>query len=56
MVMIKKKSFCEICQIEVCSLYTHKHCPNCGVFPEFQEVRNYSMMWLMCIALSAKLM
>lgn len=40
-----KKPFCEICKVEVWSLYTHKHCPNCNASPKDQEVRNYDMMW-----------
>lgn len=39
------KEYCSKCDIEVWSLYTHKHCPKCDASPQHQEVRNHSIMW-----------
>ena len=39
------KLFCDKCNVEIDSPYTHKHCPKCNAPPSKQEIRNYSMMW-----------
>lgn len=45
-ILLKDDVYSDLCK--ACSIRcwpTHVHCPNCGASPEFQEVRNYSMMW-----------
>lgn len=37
------QQWCEKCQ--AIEALQDKHCPKCDAAPQFQEVRNYSMMW-----------
>lgn len=42
----KDTTVCTVCN--VChkpDTYTWQHCPKCGACPEYQEVRNHSLMW-----------
>lgn len=36
-------NLCSVCHKE--DTYLNQHCSKCGACPQYQEIRDYSMMW-----------